>query len=508
MNLTINQWIEKSKDLPVLSGSIAEILSLTEGVELNISRISEVIKRDVSLSAAILRITNSSAFGLVRKVTTIDHAVAFLGFLSVRNIALGVGVFNMFPPKEKDFLAKVWQRSLVTALAARELCKLTGKGKRKEDAFTMGLLLDIGFLAFYGFDKFKAVRLLGEAEKSGISNLEDEKVSIGLDHVETGALLAHKWNLPEEIILAMVHHHSEPLNNSMEPDKGSLDSIIYLASIVGDIFYFGNKRENLKRFTDGCQKLLSLTPDETDSLLKNMHPQLAEVASYFNIAIGSANTYEEILCMVSEEIVNITVSNEAIKHHLVHAFEREKTLSVQLEEANRNLKILASKDALTGLYNRQFLNEWLEKEWLRAKRYDYPLSVVMTDVDNFKRVNDNYGHHAGDIVLKKIAEAMAKNLRKNEVLARYGGEEFIFVLPQTNLQDACTAAERFKSAVRRLKILIGKDKYLAMSISCGVYTAHPGKKEENMDILIQRADHALYEAKEAGKDQVIIYKCG
>jgi len=508
MNLTINQWIEKGKDLPVLSGSIAEILSLTDGVELNISRISEVIKRDVSLSAAILRITNSSAFGLMRKITTIDHAVAFLGFLSVRNIALGVGVFNMFPPKEKDFLAKIWQRSLVTALAARELCSLTGKSKRKEEAFTIGLLLDIGLLAFYGFDKFKSVRLLGESEKAGSFDLENEKITMGLDHVEAGTLLAEKWQLPKDITDTMRQHHSERLCGSIERDNVSLDNIIYLASLTGDIFYLGNKRENLKRFTEESQRLIDLTSDESDNLLKNIHPQLTEVASFFNVAVPSANTYEDILCMVSEEIVNITVSNEAIKHHLIHAFEREKTLSLQLEEANRNLKILASKDALTGLYNRQFLNEWLEKEWLRAKRYAYPLSVVMADVDDFKRVNDNYGHHAGDIVLKKIAEILAKNLRKNEVLARYGGEEFIFVLPQTNQQDACIAAERFKSSVRRLKISIGKDKYLAISISCGVYTAHPGKKDESMDILIQRADHALYEAKEAGKDQVIIYKCG
>jgi diguanylate cyclase (GGDEF)-like protein len=505
MNLTINQWIEKGKDLPVLSGSIADILSLTEGVQANVSRIAEVIKRDLSLSAAILRITNSSAFGLSRKITTIDQAVVFLGFLSVRNIALGVGVFNMFPPKEKDFLAKVWQRSLVTALAARELCNLTGRNRSKEDAFTAGLLLDIGLVAFYGFDKLKAERLLVEAEKNWRNDLDSEKISMGLNHVEAGILLAERWKLPEDIIHMMRNHHRAPLNDSDQSDNGNLTHIVYIASLAGDIFYLGNKRESIKKFTEECQRLIGVSPDDSDKILKNIHPQLTEVASYFNISVGSGNTYEDILCMVSEEIVNITVSNEAIKYNLIQAFEREKMLSIELEEANRNLKILANKDALTGLYNRQFLNEWLEKEWLRAQRYDNPLSVVMADIDDFKRVNDNYGHQAGDIVLKKIADTMAKNLRKNEVLARYGGEEFIFVLPQTNMEDACIAAERFKSAVRKLKILIGKDKYLDISISCGVYTAHPGRKEENVDVLIQRADHALYEAKESGKDQVIIY---
>jgi len=499
MNPTINQWIERGKDLPVLSGSIANILSLTDGTETNVSQIADVIKRDVSLSAAILRITNSSAFGLLRKVTTIDQAVMFLGFKSLRNIALGVGVFNLFPPQEKDFLSKVWQRSLVTGLAARELSSMTGN-KKKEDAFTIGLLHDIGLIAFYGYDKKKASELLDKLENNGRTNLDDEKASMGLDHVEAGRLLAERWRLPEEIIDTMIHHHEE---HFIQNNNGNLSRIIYLGSLVGDIFYLGGKTDSIKRYTEGCQKLLGISPEDADMLLRNIHPQLMEVAAYFDIAVGSGNTYEDILSRVNEEIINITISNEAIKHHLTQAFDRERALSSQLEEANRNLKLLAGKDPLTGLFNRQFLNELLEKEWMRAQRHGHPLTIIMADIDNFKNINDKYGHQAGDEALKKISELLSQCLRNNDYLARYGGEEFLFVMPQTDLKSGCLAADRFRTAVEKLILSFDQNNTLTLSISCGVSTAHPEKKYDNIDALIQKADQALYEAKNSGKNRVI-----
>jgi len=506
MNLTINQWIERGKDLPVLSGSIANILSLTDGDESNVSQIADVIKKDISLSAAILKITNSAAFGLLRKVTTIDQAVMLLGFLSVRNIALGVGVFNLFPPQEKEFMSKVWQRSLVTGLAARELCVLIGN-KRKEDAFTIGLLHDVGLVALYRYDKKKATDLLKKMEDDGRMILLDEKNYVGLDHIEIGMLLVKKWRLPEEIIHVMIHHHEEPAENASYKDNDvKLSQIIYLASLAGDIFYLGRKTESIKKFTEGCQRLLGISADDADHLLQNIHPQLMEVAAYFDIAVGSGKTYDEILSTINEEIVNVTISNEAIKHHLTQAFDRERAMAVKLEEANKKLQILASKDPLTGLYNRQFLNELLEKEWSRSQRYGCTLSIILVDIDDFKKVNDGYGHQAGDTVLKKIAEVLSENLRRNDYLARYGGEEFLFVLPQTDLRDACIAAERFRTAVRKLMISLNKDHRLSLSISCGVATAHPEKKGGNTDDLIQRADNALYEAKRLGKDRVVSNK--
>ena len=502
MSLTIHQWIEKGKDLPVLSGSIGKIMSLTQSEESDVSQIAEVIKTDLGLSVAILRITNSSAFGMLKKITTIDQAVVLLGFNAVRNIALAVGVINLFSPRDKALLSEIWQRSLLTGIASRELSSLNGN-KKNEDAFTSGILVDIGLIAFYFYDSQKASELLSKAENQGRMNLDEERQFMGIDHVEAGRLLAEQWKLPDDIIYTILHHHDEPQTESNSySGKEKLSHLVYLGSVVGDIFYFGKKQESISKFIENTGKLIGISPEISEHLLHNIHPQLVEIASHFDISVGSGNTFEEILTKANEEIVNIAVSNEVIKHHLTQAFEREKKVTAKLNEANRKLQEVASKDALTGLYNRKFLNELLEKEWHRSIRYNYSLSVVMVDIDDFKRVNDTYGHKAGDMVLIKIAETLMKRIRKNDILARYGGEEFVFVLPQTDLRDACKVTSSFKAAAQDIRISFNSNNGLSLTISCGVSTAYPAMEGDSMDALIQRADNALYEAKRSGKDRI------
>jgi len=500
---TIHQWIEKGKNLPVLSGSIAKLMSLTQSEESNVSQIAEIIKRDVGLSAAILRITNSSAFGLLRKITSIDQAVVLLGFNAVRNVALAIGVVNIFPPYDGPFLSKTWQRSILAGIAARELCSLNGN-KNREDAFTNGLLHDIGLIALYVYSNDLASKLIEKMELDGRISLAEEKELMGVDHVEVGCLLAEKWELPDNIKKAILHHHDDPEIKPRSSINGNPSVIDYLSSLVGDIFYLGKKEDSIRSFTDMSHESMGISNDKAEQLLHNFHPQLVEIASNFHIEIGSGNTYEKILCDVHEEMANITISNEATKHHLTEAFEREKKLALELEKRNRDLKILASKDSLTGLYNRQFLNELLEKEWHRSSRYKHPVSFVMIDIDDFKKVNDIYGHMAGDKALKEISKVFTEKLRKNDFVARYGGEEFAFVLPQTDLKGAYKVAVLLKQVVGDLRVSINDGKDILLSVSCGVATAYPEKGEDSVDALIHRADEALYDAKRSGKNHISI----
>lgn len=505
IGMDIRQWTETAKDLPVLSSSIAGILSLTQEDDSDASQIAEFIKRDVTLSAAILRIVNSSAFGLLKKISSIDQAVVFLGLNSVRNIALGVGVLNLFPPDDKDFLSKTWQRSLMTAIAARELCSMNGD-KNRDVAFTGGLLHDIGLIAIYSYDPEKASKLLKVMETSGRMPLQEEKRLVGFDHVEAGRLLAEHWKLPEDLVYVVTNHHDGPQADPCNSGYGLLAQFVYLASMVGDIFYFGRKREWIQKFTDDCQRLLGISPENSDLLLQNMHQQLVEIARHFDISVGPDTTYEAMIRRANEEIVNAAVSNEATKYHLTQSFKRERSLSTRLEETNRKLKKMAMKDGMTGLFNRQCLNELLQKEWSRSMRHGYPVSLVMIDVDDFKRVNDTYGHQCGDDVLKKIAALLTTASRTNDLVARYGGDEFAIILPQTKLNDACMVAERYRSFVQKLSIPSDNDRDIHLTVSCGVSTSSPEREDTGLDAFIQMADDALYRAKGSGRNKVFSKK--
>lgn len=160
-------------------------------------------------------------------------------------------------------------------------------------------------------------------------------------------------------------------------------------------------------------------------------------------------------------------------------------------------------DPLTGLANRRYFQSQLEREVARAKRFQRPLSLLMIDLDDFKRYNDTFGHPAGDEALKLVAQAMEQNTRSVDLTARYGGEEFVAILTETPSNKALKVAQRIVQAVRRLHQKPGTPLRASLTVSAGVATLPD--HAESMEDLILAADVALYYAKRHGKDQVAVY---
>jgi diguanylate cyclase (GGDEF)-like protein len=159
-------------------------------------------------------------------------------------------------------------------------------------------------------------------------------------------------------------------------------------------------------------------------------------------------------------------------------------------------------DGLTGLANRRRFDEVLDQECRRARREGAPLALIMTDVDFFKKYNDNYGHQGGDECLRRVASVLAESARRPaDLAARYGGEEFAVVLPHTTEQGAATVAEALRAGVAGLNILhAGSVAAPHVTLSLGVAVAEPESASMNPATLIEQADAALYEAKGAGRN--------
>ena len=156
---------------------------------------------------------------------------------------------------------------------------------------------------------------------------------------------------------------------------------------------------------------------------------------------------------------------------------------------------LANSDGLTGLYNHRYLQERLQQEVERARRYSRSLSLIMADIDHFKRYNDRWGHPRGDEVLMAVARVLRRVSRGSDIAARYGGEEFTLVLPETSLDAALKVAERTRRTVAGLRF----DDGARVTLSLGVSTLGPGESKER---LIETADRALYQAKRDGRNRV------
>ncbi|MFL5318021.1 MAG: diguanylate cyclase [Myxococcaceae bacterium] len=189
----------------------------------------------------------------------------------------------------------------------------------------------------------------------------------------------------------------------------------------------------------------------------------------------------------------------AIQHSTEELERRVEERTRELREANAQLERISVTDGLTGLFNHKRFQEELASEVLRAQRNGRPLSVLMIDVDHFKRFNDRFGHPAGDKLLRELAATLQKELRATDILARYGGEEFAVILPETPAEMAAQAAERLRNAVDQ-KLNAGDPEH-HVSISVGVATR---RDKEDAPQLIVDADKALYRAKNSGRNRVVI----
>ncbi|HET7200328.1 MAG TPA: diguanylate cyclase [Burkholderiales bacterium] len=180
-------------------------------------------------------------------------------------------------------------------------------------------------------------------------------------------------------------------------------------------------------------------------------------------------------------------------------------LAVYVETSRRyarNIQEQAITDSLTGLHNRRFLWEWLKREFLRAERRSSTIAAIMLDIDHFKRVNDTFGHEAGDLVLKELGTLLKRSVRGTDVACRYGGEEFALVLPEISIENVRRRAEAIRVAVKQLALEYRGQSLGPIAVSLGVavfpFHAHDG------DSLFRRADEALYEAKGTGRDRVVV----
>jgi diguanylate cyclase (GGDEF)-like protein len=179
-----------------------------------------------------------------------------------------------------------------------------------------------------------------------------------------------------------------------------------------------------------------------------------------------------------------------------------KRLQDELVLKNATLERLSTVDALTGLRSRRFVDEVLNVEFLRARRYRTPLSVIMADIDHFKKVNDNYGHQAGDAVLRGVGEMMRCMVRSTDVAGRYGGEEFIVVQPQNTTEGSATLAGRFRQAVEAARFEVPGRAPLQVTMSLGVSAYR--RVHTSPDDLVADADRALYAAKGQGRNRVVV----
>ena len=193
---------------------------------------------------------------------------------------------------------------------------------------------------------------------------------------------------------------------------------------------------------------------------------------------------------VAERTLELSEANESLRHRL----EEINLLQAELKEQS-------IRDPLTNAFNRRYMMEILEKELARAKRESKPFSLIMLDVDHFKEFNDEFGHQAGDLILKQLVELIQVHIRKEDTVCRFGGEEFVILLPKAQPEDAQRVAEDLRTACESMELNF-KNQMLNITISLGVVGGQ--WSAATVGEILKIVDESLYQAKNAGRNRVCL----
>jgi two-component system cell cycle response regulator len=252
--------------------------------------------------------------------------------------------------------------------------------------------------------------------------------------------------------------------------------------------------------------VLTLTSDAFDGLRACSQIRTLDFLRQVPILVIGDQTRKDVVIRALDLSVNDYLVRPIDRNELLARVAtqfRWKTYADRLREIHRQSLELAATDALTGLHNRRYLDAHLARQIQRAKETRKPCSVLILDIDHFKRINDTFGHQAGDEVLKGLAESFKFNIRGIDLACRFGGEEFVIVMPETERADAEAVAERLREAIASKLFSLGPGREeIPVTASIGIAILDPAT--DSPQTLLERADKALYEAKANGRNKVVV----
>ena len=486
--LKINDIIALLGDLPTMPGIAIKILEVIRRDESSLEDIGAILSNDPPLSAKVLKAANSPLYGGRGKISSIPQAVKILGTNAVKNLALSFTIIDKFNNVDNGFnYTQFWKNSLTTAVAAKIISEKIIP-HMAEDAFFIGLLADIGILVCTECipDQYNLVLKERIMKKCTFQEAEDQ--ILGFNHMDIGAYMLEEWGLPNSFSNTIRWHHFPEKADSQE--NIIFIRLLHVSSIYGDLFCNDEKGFPLGLLGYYFEEYGFADRIKVKEIAETISNQTEDIFPLFEIRISGRKSFSEILGEAKVELFNLNTN-------LIESLLSQKK---QINE----LKKQVMRDSLTNLLNYKYFHEFLENELYRARRYKRIFSILMIDIDDFKRINDKEGHVAGDHILFTLAGLMVESFRRSDAIARYGGEEFAVILPDTDRRGATKLAERLRSSVQSMCTKFD-NKDIRFTVSIGVVTYDPEEDLEKVD-LVKRADTALYEAKKTGKNRFCVYK--
>ncbi len=489
--------LRSSVNFPSPAGVASHIIELAQDPDIEMGKVAKAVSLDPALTTKILRIANSPLYAQRRKSENLRQALVVLGLNATLTLALSFSLVKSLRNGKGNGLDYpfYWRRCLLSATAARALADALRQANA-EDYFLAGLLQDVGMLALD-----RAIPSL-YADAAACCHdhralAEYERKRLQTDHADIGARTMRNWNLSARLCHAIGNSHHIALEVNSDP-AAIMDRCVALSGTLADLFLARPDQRQFAEIALSVERSLGLDKTAFAEVLTTIGAIIPETEALFEASLLSKHEAEAMLDQAREVLMIRSLQVLQDINSLKAVTEKSFARTLDLEEENR-------RDPLTGVYNRTHLDAVLLREYEQSVSQHLPLSVAFADLDNFKAINDNYGHQAGDRTLQKTARILRENTRDTDLIARYGGEEFVVVLPATDAETANGICERIVNAFREATHDLGV-LHARVTISVGCATHCPRTRFANSAELIKAADQALYTAKMRGRNRTVRFE--
>src|SRR5277367_5519321 len=494
LNPEIQALLRLSVKFPSPPGVATHIIELAQDPDIEMGKVAKALSMDSALSSKVLRIANSPLYAQRRKSENLRQALVVLGLNATLTLALSFSLVKSLRGGKSNGLNYkfYWRRALLAATAARAL----GDAMRQslaEEIFLAALLQDVGMLALDQAmpDLYRDGEKL---QRDHAALAEHEKKRLQVDHAHVGGWLMRNWHLPERLYRAIEHSHQLDMTPSTDSAQ-VFDRCVALSGPMADLFLLDPEQRPFAETALCAERSLGLDKMAFGQVLGTIGAMIPETEAIFESDPLSKQHPDLILEQARDVLMLRSLHTLREINTLRVAMEDNSSRALELEEATR-------RDELTGVYNRSYLDQFLAREFENSTRHKWPLSVAFADLDNFKNINDSFGHQAGDRILQATARILRGNTRETDLIARYGGEEFVVVLPATDAETARSICERIVVAFRNTGHVIGSDQ-ATVTISIGCATHGNQTLFDSVADFVKAADQALYTAKMRGRNRSV-----
>lgn len=480
------------QSLPSLPGVAMKVLELTSNKNVSSVEIANTIQNDPALTTKVLRTVNSSFYGLSTPCPSIKRATSLLGINTVKSIVLGFSLVestkNSGLDKRFDMLS-YWRRAVYSAAGARTIA-IALKHADPEEAFIGALVQDIGVLAFAATLKREYDDVLTLAPADHEQTAEIERIHLGADHAQIGAKLAERWRLPPQVLECIRWHHQPERAN---PAHEQLLRAVAAGGMAAAVLTDTNDPRKLGRFVVAMRQWGAMEPQVSRNLLIQINDSAAQLAKSMELKTGDSADLGAIMSQAHEQLL-------ATQEDM----QRE---TIELRKSNEDLAKKTVTDALTGAHNRAHFDREVAAAFEMSKSARSPLTVIFSDADKFKSVNDTHGHQAGDAVLIELSRRLRETMDGLGTVCRYGGEEFAIIVPGADESRGLKVAEVLRRRIAAAPFdlsALAPGLSLPITISLGVASQDPAKgiTFTTPEELVHQADLGVYAAKKSGRNRV------